>query len=172
MAMPGSRPSLVSISWLSMLDNVVRDQIRSEIDQIDELFAQFAELMDSSLASEPDPVERVALASVLHSFYTGVEAILLTVAKRVDECVPSGGSWHRELLDQSVAATDLRPAVVSAEVRTALDRYLAFRHFFRQAYSFLLGWERRRDLVADARRTWSDAKGEIDGWLRETQAPF
>ena len=39
-------------------------------------------------------VERTALGSVLHSFYTGLEGIFLTVAKRVDEQVPSGNRWQ------------------------------------------------------------------------------
>lgn len=153
-----------------MLDEVVRDQIRSEIDQIDELFAQFSELMESALAGEPDQVQLAALASVLHSFYTGVEAILLTVAKRVDERVPSGERWHRDLLDQTAAATDLRPAVLSEDVRATLDRYLAFRHFFRQAYSFVLRWGDMRDMVDDARPTWAAVRDEIMCWLRESQA--
>jgi hypothetical protein len=165
----GSRLSSLNISWPLTLDKVVCEQLRSEIEQIDELFEQFAELIASSVSSEPDLVQRAALASVLHSFYTGVEAILLTVAKRVDAQVPVGARWHRDLLDQSVAATDRRPAVLTAAVRTSLDRYLAFRHFFRQAYSFVLRWDDMRDLVTEVQQTWTDAKRDIERWLAETQ---
>ena len=94
-----------------MLDDIVREQLRSEILQIEDLFVEFSELLDKSASTEPSMVERTALGSVLHSFYTGLEGIFLTVAKRVDEQVPSGNRWHRDLLDQVDAATDLRPSL-------------------------------------------------------------
>lgn len=45
-----------------MLPDLVRDLIRSEIEQIEDLFSQFGELMESSVSSEPDLVQRTALA--------------------------------------------------------------------------------------------------------------
>ena len=149
------------------MDKVLRQQIRSEIEQIDELFEQFAELIASSASTEPDLVQRAALASLLHSFYTGVEAILLTVAKRVDKSVPEGARWHRDLLDQSLVANDRRPAVITPAVRVSLDQYLAFRHFFRQAYSFVLRWDDMRELVGKAEKTWADVKRSVENWLKE-----
>ena len=159
------------MGWQFMLPDAVRDLIDSEIDQIDELFAQYRDLLDRAATKEPDHVQRAALASVLHSFYTGVEGILLTVAKRVDEQVPHGSHWHRELLDQSVTATDLRSALLSGTLRNNLDRYLAFRHFFRQAYSFSLRWNEMRDLVVEANSTWSKVKGELLDWLARHDRP-
>ena len=150
-----------------MLDSVVHDLLRSEIEQIDELLMQFAGPIASSASSPPDLVQMAALASVLHSFYTGVEGILVTVAKRVDERVPTGSRWHPDLLDQSVASNGRRPAILTQEVRAGLDRYLAFRHFFRQAYSFQLRWDEMRDLVLDIRQTWTATKGDIESWLRQ-----
>ena len=154
-----------------MLPEVVADRIRSEMGQIDELFRQFDELIGSPPGMEPDLVRRTALAAVLHSFYTGVEAILLTVAKEVDQQAPSGPRWHRDLLDQCMERTDKRPAVISREARGSLDRYLAFRHFFRQAYSFVLRWEDMRDLVTEADGTWAKTKEEVERWLAQIQRP-
>jgi hypothetical protein len=36
-----------------------------------------------------------ALASVLHSFYNGLENIFLSIARHVDQQVPTGDRWHR-----------------------------------------------------------------------------
>ena len=148
-----------------MLDDLVRDQLRSEILQIEDLFAEFSELLDKSAKTEPSVVERTALGSVLHSFYTGLEGIFLTVAKRVDKQVPSGDRWHRDLLDQVAAATDRRTALISKETKESLQAYLAFRHFFRQAYAYVLRWEEMHDLVNGLASTWARSKTEIEAWL-------
>ncbi len=63
-----------------MLDDIVRDQLRAEILQLEDLFVEFSELLDKSARTEPSMVERAALGSLLHSFYTGLEGIFLTVA--------------------------------------------------------------------------------------------
>ncbi|MEW6751618.1 MAG: hypothetical protein AB1505_11680 [Candidatus Latescibacterota bacterium] len=55
------------------MGDLVRDQIRSEMGQLDEPFEQFGELVGSSLCAEPELVQRAALGAVLHSFYTGVK---------------------------------------------------------------------------------------------------
>ncbi|MCY3666858.1 MAG: hypothetical protein OXH81_14445 [Gemmatimonadetes bacterium] len=143
----------------------MRDQLRSEILQIEDLFAEFSELLDKSEKTEPSVVERTALGSVLHSFYTGLEGIFLTVVKRVDEQVPSGDRWHRDLLDQVAAATNQRTALISKETKESLQAYLAFRHFFRQAYAYVLRWEEMRDLVNGLASTWARTKTQIESWL-------
>ena len=43
--------------------------------------------------------------------------------------------------------------------------YLAFRHFFRQAYAYVLRWEEMRDLVDGLASTWARTKTEIEAWL-------
>lgn len=53
----------------------VIDQITFEIAQIDKLFEVYAELLSRVQQRQPDTVEIAAVASVLHSFYNGVENI-------------------------------------------------------------------------------------------------
>ncbi|HZQ07472.1 MAG TPA: hypothetical protein VFD70_12905 [Anaerolineae bacterium] len=71
-----------------------------EIGQIDELFTIYADLLSRVQQREPDTVEIAAVASVLHSFYNGVENIFLTIAKGLDKRVPSGPQSHRDLIVQ------------------------------------------------------------------------
>lgn len=101
-----------------MLAEVVRDQIRSEMHQIDDLLAAFAPLLQRALNGQPDVVDCAALGSVLHSFYTGIEGIFLTVAKRVDGSVPGGDRWHRDLMDQVAAPTATHAAADQGVSRT------------------------------------------------------
>lgn len=48
-----------------MLPDLVGDLIRSEIEQIEDLFSQYRELMESSVSSEPDQLRRRLRALVL-----------------------------------------------------------------------------------------------------------
>jgi hypothetical protein len=50
----------------------------------------------------------------LHSFYTGVERILEDIARTMEKSIPSGPTWHRDLLLQmSANMNSVRPAVIS-----------------------------------------------------------
>ena len=46
----------------------------------------------------PDLVEMTVLASVLHSFYNGIEAIFQLVSKEFGEDIETATHWHKELL--------------------------------------------------------------------------
>jgi len=71
----------------------------------------------------------------LHAYYTALETLLERVARLVDEEVPTGANWHRELLLQMrIQLPGLRPRVVPAEMIPNLDELRKFRHFFRNAY--------------------------------------
>jgi hypothetical protein len=46
----------------------------------------------------PDSFTLRGIGSVLHDFYVAVEKVLEIIAREIDEKLPSGGDWHRELL--------------------------------------------------------------------------
>lgn len=77
------------------------------------------------------------VASNLHGFYAGVERIFEDIARNLDEAVPTGADWHRDLLLQMSASIDrIRPAVISQETRFCLEEYRGFRHVVRNVYTF------------------------------------
>ncbi|WP_025322447.1 ribonuclease toxin HepT-like protein [Deferrisoma camini] len=83
----------------------------------------------------------------LHDFYCGIERILERVARTVDEVVPTGRDWHRELLRQmAVPVPGLRPAVLPDSTARALQEYLGFRHVVRNVYAFQFDPERLQRL--------------------------
>lgn len=94
------------------------------------------------MVETPDLVEITAMASVLHSFYGGLESIFLRVAKRIDQSVPAGAHWHRDLLVQMTGVSLNRESVLSVETSEKLDSYLVFRHFYRHSYSYFLEWDK------------------------------
>lgn len=96
----------------------------------------------------PGLVEREAAAAMLHSFYTGVEFILRTIADGIDGAPPrSGASWHADLLGSMTRAGPGRTGVLSDATAAALRPYLKFRHRFRNLYGGELDWTMMGPLV-------------------------
>lgn len=142
------------------LDRTIKN-IAFEISEIDKLFESYSLLIEYCQKSEPDLIEMTALAAFLHSFYSGIEKILLIVAKDIDNKVPQNSQWHSELLIQMSQNNEKREVVVSDENLNTLKKYLAFRHFFRHAYTFTLNWENLRDLSVNITDIWIKIKNEL-----------
>jgi len=113
-----------------------------------------------------------ATASVLHSFYNGIENLFLSIARRIDKIVPSDSHWHRDLLIQMTTDSDTRQSVISTDSKEKLADYLGFRHFYRHSYSFLLEWNELKKLVYPLRDVWAQVKNEIESFLACFQHPF
>ena len=148
------------------------DKLRKRIDverqQLMRLFDTHRPLLDYCTSNEPTPIELSALATFLHSFYSGIENTLKQVAVEIDGGLPSGEAWHRQLLTSMASTTDRRPAVLSPTLLETVNEYLAFRHFFRQTYSFHFDWSKMADLVLKAERTMSQFDMELDEFLDST----
>jgi hypothetical protein len=98
----------------------------------------------------------------LHDFYSGLERIFQRIASSVDQSVPSGSDWHRELLQQmTVEVPDLRPVVISTDVAGAVDEFLRFRHVVRHVYAFELDAERVERLASRLQPTFDDVKAAL-----------
>jgi len=105
----------------------VISQVQFEIEQIDQLFKSCAALLEITKGNVPNLVEITALASVLHSFYNGLENIFRSIAKGIDNEVPASSQWHRDLLNQMTAPRADRKAVLTSETAERLSEYLGFR---------------------------------------------
>lgn len=139
----------------------VRAQIEFEVEQIDLLLSTYADLLTRVQQRNPDTVEIAAVATVLHSFYNGVENIFASVAKGIDGSVPSGAQSHRDLLLQVSRKTEQRDSLISKETAKRLSEYLGFRHFYRHSYSFLIDWEELNKLVVPLDSVWLQTKNEF-----------
>lgn len=143
------------------MDKKLSIKIKLEIEQIDELFSIYADLLEKARRETPNLVEVTALASILHSFYHGLESIFLFVAKGLDHRIPTGAQSHRELLDQISQPTSFRTRVLSPELVKNLDSYLNFRHFYRHSYSYFLQWDKFEALITHLPETWSQVRTEL-----------
>jgi len=147
----------------------VSDKLRKQIDverqQLNRLIDEHRSLLESCASHEPSTIEVSALATFLHSFYSGIENSLKRIAIEIDGGVTSGEAWHSQLLKTMTNTTALRPAVLSNTLFESLREYLAFRHFFRQAYSFHFDWLKMSHLVLKAERTLKLFEEEVDRFL-------
>ena len=148
--------------------DIPRD-ITDSIEDIVELLETYDMLFLSVEQKYPDNIELAALATVLHSFYNGIEGIFLYIAKRIDGTLPNDFSWHHTLLMQMTEKTDNRTPLVSVQTADLLAPYLKFRHFFRHSYAFMLDWQRMKPLVDELRSVWAAVKNEIESFLSSKQ---
>jgi hypothetical protein len=77
-----------------------------------------------------------------------VERYLERVALEMNGGLPAGPDSHATLLARMTRELPgVRPPVLRADTRKALDEYLRFRHLFRHRYGFELEWDRLRPLL-------------------------
>jgi len=66
------------------LNNALKIKLLFEISQIDKLLNESSPLINLCKLKEPDFIELSACAMILHSFYNGIENILILIFKHYD----------------------------------------------------------------------------------------
>jgi hypothetical protein len=139
------------------------ERIRGEASDLDRLVRRALTAWDHS--QKPSGEHGVYIDSValnLHGFYTGLERIFELIARQVDEDMPSGKLWHRNLLKQmSQEQKDIRPAVISSGSCSSLDELRRLRHLVGNVYTFNLVPEKIEPIVSDLSSLWSNVQAEI-----------
>jgi len=101
----------------------------------------------------------------LHGFYAGLEKIFEKIAATVDGSVPNAANWHQELLSQmSMEIPEVRPAVISQELRDMLEDYRGFRHVVRNVYTHLLNPEKIELLITKIEPVLEKLTAEINAF--------
>jgi hypothetical protein len=109
-------------------------------------------LMQYSEAAIVDCIQD-SIAFKIHAVYTGLESIFQNIAKEIDGYVPSGDSWHKELLVLMANPLKDRSAVITNETFLALSELRSFRHVIRSDYGAILDLSRvleLSDIASDA----------------------
>ena len=123
---------------------ILKTEIEKELRDLERLRDEMSEVLKHPA---PSFLETRAAGSILHDFYSGIEKIFRRIAARIDRDIPSDEDWHTELLIRmSMSIDNVRPPVISVELKERLGEYLRFRHLFRNIYGFELKWERCKTL--------------------------
>lgn len=145
---------------------LLAEELRVEIQKLDETLVECNAALERFKDRDPDRLELLGSAALIHGFYNGVERALTRIAPELNGGLPSGGDWHRRLLEQmTVEVPSIRPAVLSSESASQLDEYRAFRHRFRNLYFFDIRWDRVRDLLSRATDTWKIVRADLEGFV-------
>jgi Uri superfamily endonuclease len=112
--------------------------------------------------------ELVLVAVNLHGWYTALESGLERVARLLDQSLPSGASWHIDLIEQMrLDMPGLRPALLETASVGALHELRKFRHFFRNAYVLELDPAKVRARVDDLMSVAPSVMAGLDRFERE-----
>jgi hypothetical protein len=147
------------------LDKNVSEKIIYEISQIEETVNDAEPLIKLCKIKEPDLIECSAAALLLHSFYNGIENILLIIMKSKENSSLSSNKWHTELLDNAFVSTDNKSVIFRNEIKETLQDYLSFRHFVRHTYGFRIKWEKMEDKLNNLKEIWEVLKEDLNKFI-------
>jgi hypothetical protein len=104
-----------------------------------------------------------AVALNLQKFYMGVERLCVEIARQIDQYVPGGVNWHKQILQQmSLAHEPIRPPVLSMKTYEMLDiDYRGFRHVATHLYAFELKANRIDALVEQLPQCFTSFQADI-----------
>ncbi len=143
----------------------LQSEINQEILSLEALLRELETLKPRLAQKEISNLDLRAAGSILHDFYNGVENIFRRVAQELNGGLPAGEDWHKQLLtDMSLDVKGVRPPLVSEDLKLKLQKYLGFRHIFRNVYGFHLEQEQIKVMVKEFPRILS--------WLRREIAAF
>ncbi len=139
--------------------------LENELSELDQLTLELAQLPPADTAA-PTTLELRAAGSILHDYYNGAERIFERIATTIDAGLPGGPNWHADLLDRrSHPIPEVRPTVISSDLRQGLGDYLRFRHLFRNFYGSRLRWPLLRPLVDGLPSTHRQFSTDVRGFI-------
>jgi hypothetical protein len=148
------------------LDESIRIKIEHEISRIDKSLADVSPLLDLCKIKEPDIIERTAAAQVLHSFYNGIESIVVLFFKYLNEKLPNDFKWHKTLFEMMFGTNSKNKNIIREDIKGSLENYLSFRHFIRHAYSSELDWKLMGPLIMDIEEIWEIIKIDFEVFIK------
>jgi hypothetical protein len=147
------------------LDNSTKAKILYEISRIDKLLDDSSPLIEMCKLKEPDYIEITAMAQILHSFYNGIESIIVLILKNINEKLPNDHKWHKTLLEISFGQNTRTFKIFRDEIKNILNDYLNFRHFIRHSYSSELKWKDMEQLTKKIEELWVIIKEDFSNFL-------
>ena len=149
------------------MDEIVKLKIEHEISRIDKQLSDVSPLLDlCKIKEKPDIIEMTASAQVLHSFYNGVESIIVLFFKYINEKLPNDIKWHKTLFEMAFGSNSKNIKILQDDIKEKLEKYLYFRHFIRHSYSSELDWDLMGSLVKEIENIWQNIRNDFEVFIR------
>ena len=136
-------------------------QIIAEKQNVD---AAMHNLKEAMARTRKSAIEMAAIATFLHNIYNGIENILKYTVRLKNLEIPKSDSWHKELLNLSLAH-----GIISERLSDEPYECLTFRHFFIHSYGFMLEQGHLNGLAANIPDVWTRFMSEISSTIADTQ---
>jgi len=150
---------------LCKLDETVKIKIEHEISRIEKLIAEAKPLLDLCKIKEPDFIEITATAQILHSFYNGVESVIIIFFKSLGEKLPNDVHWHKTLFEMAFGNNSKNIKILNGDKKEKLEEYLSYRHFIRHSYSSELKWNEMSSLVKELDEIWKEIRIDFKNFI-------
>ena len=156
---------------------VLISEIEDELGRLATLEKELNVFLTNFVDKKPDSYALRAIGSILHDFYCGLERIFRKIALEIDESLPKGDRWYRDLLKRmTLEIKNVRPLVISPELLDEYDEFLRFRHLFRNVYGYELKWKNieplcqnftkiKKKFIKSIRDFIEFFRGDIDGLI-------
>ena len=140
-------------------------RIENELEEIEEIVAKVNRGWEKyNINNDGLYLDSVALN--LHDYYSAFERIFELIANEIDESIPEGSSWHKELLKQmTINIKNIRPQVISKNSEEKLDELRGFRHVVRNVYSYKFSPEKVEKLINKLDILNNQLTEEIEGFI-------
>jgi len=149
------------------LDEPIKIKMRHEISRIEKLISDVEPLLKLCKLKEPDIIEISAAAQVLHSFYNGIESILILFFKYLNEKLPNDLKWHKTLFEMAFGNNSQNIRIFGDEIKKDLEKCLLYRHFIRHSYSSELNWEQMKPMVNGLNDTWNKVQAYFENFIED-----
>lgn len=107
----------------------------------------------------------IEIAKHLYDVYMGMEIIFRQIAREVDEHMPQGETWHKDLLTQMTEPRAERPPVISQKTAQRLEQFLGFRHVFAHQYSIELEYKQTEKNAKRIENLFQDVSEELETFM-------
>ncbi len=143
----------------------LREDIVDEEHAIEETLERLVKVRRAFAEHKDEYAVEPAMGAYLMNFYNGIENILKRICKHYYKTMPTGGSWHKELLVLSFQPPPGKIPVLTQRLVEQLHPYRNFRHRFISGYGFQLKGEKMLELVDNTPSLWLEIKKALADFL-------